>query len=129
MEISVLVEPFPKFKIVLEWYEHRVSYHNLKNIQALNKLPDKDVQMIWIPYIIFQNTDDNEAVVLDGVRSTVFINRESGFQRSGIEIVDEIEIFPGALNKLTIAQTYSKKFHCTYLLHYFPFDTQVHIGI
>ena len=22
-------------------------------------------------------------------------------------------------------QTYSKKFHCTYLLHYYPFDTQV----
>ena len=125
MENYILVEPFSQFKIVLEWYEHRVSYHNLKTIQALNELRDKDVQMLWIPYIIFQNTDDNEAVVLDGVRSTVFINRESGFQRSGIEFVDEIEIFPGASNKLTIAQTYSKKFHCTYLLHYFPFDTQV----
>ena len=22
-------------------------------------------------------------------------------------------------------QTHSKKFHCTYLLHYYPFDTQV----
>ena len=22
-------------------------------------------------------------------------------------------------------QTYNKKFHCTYLLHYYPFDTQV----
>ena len=25
-----------------------------------------------------------------------------------------------------MAQTHSKKFHCTYLLHYYPFDTQVH---
>ena len=83
------------------------------------------MQKLWIPYIIFQNTDDNEAVVLDGVRSTVFINRESGFQRSGIEFADEIEIFAGALNKLTIGQTYTKKFHCTYRLHFFPFDTQV----
>ena len=24
-------------------------------------------------------------------------------------------------------QTHDKKFHCTYLLHYYPFDTQVNI--
>ena len=123
-EVNHIIEL--KFDIVMEWYEYRASYHNLKNIQALNKLSEKEVRMLWIPYIIFQNTDDNEAVVLDGVRSTVFINRESEFQRSGIEFADEIEIFSGDSNKLTISQTYSKKFHCTYLLHYFPFDTQVH---
>ena len=26
---------------------------------------------------------------------------------------------------ITLNQTHSKKFHCTYLLHYYPFDTQV----
>ena len=26
---------------------------------------------------------------------------------------------------ITLNQTQSKKFHCTYLLHYYPFDTQV----
>ena len=24
-----------------------------------------------------------------------------------------------------MSQTHSKKFHCTYLLHYYPFDTQI----
>ena len=24
-----------------------------------------------------------------------------------------------------MTQTHSKKFHCTYLLHYYPFDTQI----
>ena len=38
----------------------------------------------------------------------------------------QIEIFNGEENVLTLNQTYSKKFHCTYLLHYYPFDTQVH---
>ena len=115
-----------KFDILLEWYEYRVDYHNLKTEQALNTLSDEELWSLWIPYIIFQNTDNNEAVVLDGVRSTVFITRESDFRRSGIEIADEIEIFSGGSNKLTVGQTYSKKFHCIYLLHYFPFDPQVH---
>ena len=26
---------------------------------------------------------------------------------------------------MTMSQTHSKKFHCTYLLHYYPFDTQI----
>ena len=43
-----------------------------------------------------------------------------------LQVADEIEIFSGASNKLTVGQTYSKQFHCTYLLHYFPFDSQVH---
>ena len=36
----------------------------------------------------------------------------------------QIEIFSGEDNILTMNQTHSKKFHCTYLLHYYPFDTQ-----
>ena len=122
-EVNNIIEL--KFDILMEWYEYRVDYRNLKIVKALNMLSDEELSSLWIPYIIFKNTDNNEAVKLDGVRSSVFIIRESDFQRSGLEIADEIEIFSGASNKLTIGQTYSKKFHCTYLLHYFPFDSQV----
>ena len=123
-EVNNIIEL--KFGILMEWYESRIDYHNLKTVGTLNTLSDDELRSLWIPYIIFNNTDNNEATEIEGVRSTVFIRRESEFQRSGIEIADEIEIFPGASNKLTIGQTYSKKFHCTYLLHYFPFDAQVH---
>ena len=37
----------------------------------------------------------------------------------------KIEIFKGKENIVTMSQTHSKKFHCTYLLHYYPFDTQI----
>ena len=37
----------------------------------------------------------------------------------------QIEIFKGGENIVTMSQTHSKKFHCTYLLHYYPFDTQI----
>ena len=125
-EVNQIIEL--KFDILMEWYEYRVNYHNLKTDEAFNTLSDEELRSLWIPYIIFENTDNNEAIEIDGMRSTVFISRESGFQRSGIEIADEIEIFSGASNKLTIGQTYSKQFHCTYLLHFFPFDTQVYLA-
>ena len=62
---------------------------------------------------------------IDEVKSTVFITREGYFQRTGLDSVDEAEVFKGAENIITLIQTHSKKFHCTYLLHNFPFDTQV----
>ena len=62
---------------------------------------------------------------LEGVDSKVFINREGDFTRADIHSVDEVEIFQGKENRITMVQTYSKKFHCTYLLHSYPFDTQV----
>ena len=52
--------------------------------------------MIWIPYIIFQNTDDDEAVKVDAqtedgtMRTEVSIKRENNFTRSGPEIPDEV---------------------------------------
>ena len=64
-------------------------------------------------------------VSLDVFDSTVYVNREGDFTRADIFSVDEVEIFEGRENRITMVQTYSKKFHCTYLLHNFPFDTQV----
>ena len=52
--------------------------------------------MIWIPYIIFQNTDDDEAVKVDAqtedgtMRTKVSIKRENNFTRSGPEIANEV---------------------------------------
>ena len=53
--------------------------------------------MIWVPYIIFQNTDDDEAVKVDAVtedgniRTKVSVKREQNFIRSGLDVADEVE--------------------------------------
>ena len=76
-------------------------------------------------YVPQQNTDFNEVVSLDVFDSKVYVNREGDFTRADIFSVDEVEIFQGRENRITMVQTYSKKFHCTYLLHNYPFNTQV----
>ena len=114
-----------KFGIILEWYEHRVVYHNLKNQVSLNSFSDAETDQIWVPYVIYLNTDNNDAVKVGKTKTTVAITREGGFTRSTMDVADEIEIFQGSENRLTLNQTYTKVFHCTYQLHWFPFDTQV----
>lgn len=45
---------------------------------------------IWIPYIIFRNTDNDDAVDIQSSRAVVTINRQGNFVRSGPEIAEEV---------------------------------------
>ena len=131
-----------KFKLTVEWPEYRAVYHNLKTKNALNVLSNNELQQIWIPFIVFkvivhslkikfpfdfhfENTDAHEAVTIDGVPTTAFVKREGTFSRGDSSYVNEVEIFQGLENRITMIQTYNKRFQCTYQLHSFPFDTQV----
>ena len=117
-----------KFGIVLEWTENRVKYHNLKEKSSLNALSVEDIGQLWLPYVIYANTDKNEAVQLeqaDSTKTTIVVTREGKFVRSTIYVSDEIEIFEGKDNKLSMYQTYTKSFQCQYHLQRYPFDIQV----
>ena len=49
------------------------------------------VGKLWVPYIIFRNTDSDEAVTVNGDTMTlVSVTKEGGFVRSGPEVADEV---------------------------------------
>ena len=47
-----------QFEIVLNWNEVRATYQNLKFETALNALTETEAHQLWLPYAIFDNTDD-----------------------------------------------------------------------
>ena len=117
-----------KFQIILEWKETRAMYRNLKVDTSLNTLTDEDINHLWLPLVIYDNTDQEETTRL-GTQwewtTTLTVTREGEFTRSGMEEVDEAEIFQGGENRLTMYQTYTHEFQCVYQLTRYPFDTQV----
>ena len=49
------------------------------------------VSMLWIPYIIFKNTDRDEAMKVDeDIRTLVSVTRLGDFVRSGLDQADEV---------------------------------------
>ena len=115
-----------QFGIILEWKDNRVTFNNLKDATSLNALTEEDIGRLWLPYVIYANTDMKEAVQLEeGLDTTIVVTREGNFTRSGIEVTDETEVFEGKENKLSMYQTYTKSFQCLYNLQKYPFDTQV----
>ena len=115
-----------QFEIILEWMENRAIYNNLKVDTFLNLLSEDEINSLWIPYVIYDNTDMKEAVQLEyGLKTTMVVSRQGGFYRSGVDEADEVERFDGSDNMLTLRQTYTKTFQCEYFLQYYPFDKQV----
>ena len=108
--------------------ENRVKFQHLKKETFLNSLSDADINQLWLPLIVFDNTDQKESTRL-GMDwqwvTRVTVDREGDFTQSGIEEVDEAEIFEGAENSLTMNQTYTWEFQCQYELQRYPFDAQV----
>merc|ERR1712218_264468 len=117
-----------QFQITLVWKENRATYHNLKKKTSLNALSSDDINRLWLPLVIYTNTDQQETTRLgvDWEWSTkVVVKRESNFERSEPEVLDEIEIFKGDENSLSMVQSYIHEFQCVYQLDKYPFDTQV----
>ena len=98
----------------------------------MNALTDGDFSTIWLPLIVYDNTDQKEVTRL-GMDwewlTRVTVTREGDFTRSTSKVyskeVDEAEMFKGAENRLTMNQTYTWEFQCQYVLQRYPFDTQV----
>ena len=117
-----------KFSTVLTWKENRVKYQNLKTDTSLNALTAEDIKNLWLPTIVYDNTDQKEVTRLGENwewSTDVTVTREGSFTRSDVQEVDEADIFEGSENRLTMYQTYTWEFQCKYELQRYPFDTQV----
>ena len=115
-----------QFGIILEWKENRVRYHNLKKEESLNALTDAEIKTLWLPYVIYANTDMKEAVQLElGLKTTIVVAKKGKFTViDDFSVLDETEIFEGRDNPIAMYQTYTKRFQCKYNLQRYPFDTQ-----
>ena len=114
-----------QYEITLKWKENRVNYHNLREGLYLNVLTEKEVGDIWLPLVIYNNTDQLETTRLGAIfewSTSVMVKREGNFTRSGFEDFDEAEIFKGEENNLVMTQIYTHEFQCVYKLERYPFD-------
>ena len=120
-----------QFDISLMWKDNRVTFLNLRLNDSLNVLTEEDIDKLWLPKLIYENTDQKETTRLaeygKGEWETEVIVRceEKRGEMSGLEYVDESEKFKGSENSFVMNQTYTHTFQCDYKHSYYPFDTQV----
>ena len=73
-----------QFEIILEWKDQRLTYYNLKDKSFLNALTEDEMKSIWLPVVIYANTDQKETTRLGWTEewsTNVFIARDGNFTR------------------------------------------------
>ena len=112
-----------KLTLALEWYDERVLFSNLKTEDLTNLLGYQKSTEIWIPPLIFNNTKQNEMVVLDQTAS-LFINKRGTPQMAHRSSVNEDFYYQGSENVFVYRIDYEMTYNCIFDLFKYPFDTQ-----
>ena len=77
-----------QFEIMLEWTDYRLDFNNLKEQTYLNALTEEDKKNIWLPIVVFDNTDQKETTRLGENwewSTSVTVTREGNFTRQVIQ--------------------------------------------
>ena len=113
-----------KFKISLQWMDARVSYYNIKLDENMNLLTLDEQLALWTPTIVFWNTKEQLRTVNDE-NTFASIRRDRNGSIIGKEINEDIEIYAGSENGITMSRVYSIQFYCEYQMAWYPFDQQI----
>ena len=112
-----------KFALYLTWMDKRIQFQTLKSgNKDLNILSHEEQAELWIPEVIFENTQDLDATKNDK-EAFVMIERKGNYSASW-EKGGNTLLFEGDENPVTIFRVYNEKFICNYHLVWFPFDVQ-----
>ena len=112
-----------KFQLSINWRDARVSFYNLKHEEVLNYLSLEEQLSLWSPTIVFWNTKQQLKTVNDDA-SFSSIKREGKGTIIDRAINEDIEVFSGEDNEITLSRVYSIKFYCEYQMAWYPFDIQ-----
>ena len=112
-----------KFGLLLSWFDSRLVFYNLKPSRMANSPTFEEAASLWIPSIIFDNTENNDVMSFDDL-AMVTISKKGTATLSDEAVVDEIDIFKGSENNIVLDKGFTKTLKCIYQLQLYPFDTQ-----
>ena len=59
-----------QFRISLQWKDNRATYYNLKPASYLNALSLEEIKSLWLPLVVYVNTDQQLTTRLGSVSYT-----------------------------------------------------------
>ena len=100
-----------KFSLRMTWVDARLDFYNIKLDETMNVISLEELNRIWLPVIIFHNTERGQRT----------INDEESFatiSRTGIGSGSDSSI------EHRRHRLYNIEFFCDYDMRWYPFDSQ-----
>ena len=128
LEINEVGQKFSsQFHLYIIWYDFRLKLHNMKMNLNMNTLTTKEKQSIWVPKLVFTNTEKKESTQNDN-KAFAVARRDDAFEYSDNSVKYNILEFDGATNPFLMSRVYDMDWICDYDMRWYPFDTQVKLG-
>ncbi|KAG0726719.1 Gamma-aminobutyric acid receptor subunit rho-3 [Chionoecetes opilio] len=109
--------------VSMTWQEARLNFLNLNEDYTLNRVPYETMRKVWVPVIDFTNTKGIHITQTDH-QATMVVNMH-GKPKLGDETrPEELEVYPGPENPMSVRRKYSITFQCQFHLKMYPFDEQ-----
>ena len=112
-----------KFRITLQWVDARVTYYNIKEDENMNSLTLDEQLSLWTPTIVFRNTKQQLRTVNDE-NTFAIIKRQANGSIIEKAVNEDIDIYEGGENGISISRVYSIQLFCEYDMAWYPFDIQ-----
>ena len=123
-EIDQLI--YISYNLIMEWYDPRLEYHNLKQNTDLNVLSLSEIEALWVPRLNFYNTRSARETEVDKKVITKIIPSENfTYEKAPMSEKNNIYIFKGSENSMFMSRSYDTSFLCEYNMAFYPFDTQI----
>ena len=117
-----------KFLITLKWYDHRLEFANLKDSMFKNLIGSPEKETLWIPPLIFNNSEKNTMLTMDrefgDPVANILIEKRGNPEIAPPTILDETVFYKGSENLVVYRTEYNLLLNCIYELGYYPFDIQ-----
>ena len=112
-----------KFDMEATWFDSRLDFYNLNRDSGMNTLIQAEKMKIWVPTILFSNTDIGLTSKNDDVSFITVLRSQNG-SLIGSEVNEDIMVYQGAENKIKLNRVYKSEFICNYDMRFYPFDIQ-----
>ncbi|XP_023329745.1 gamma-aminobutyric acid receptor subunit beta-like [Eurytemora carolleeae] len=112
-----------QFYLHFSWLDSRLTFFDLCNNPGLNNLSPQEKELLWIPVLVFENTENKVTTLVDN-EATITIGKEGESYLSGLDEFNNREYYRGAENLIKLSRFYNTRFLCQYDLRWYPFDIQ-----
>ena len=102
-----------KYNLYLEWMDPRIVFYNLKDNSNLNGLVQTELEKIWIPKMIFANTQSNKFSNVDE-KSIGMVTQKGSYTKSSIDEKENIYKYKGDTNPILVSRVYETEWICEY---------------
>ena len=80
-----------QIQLSFAWKDPRITFHNLKRDRNLNLLSPREQELVWIPDIIFRNTE-TRLVSINDAKTFIAVDRQGSFRWIAEHVLSLIHI-------------------------------------